>query len=67
MFPIFLFTILFPKNLCMPPPIPIEAITTKIDMKESVAEDVPIIEGEVIFDKINQYTYPENIVAIASM
>ena len=59
--------ILFPMN----PKIPLDMLKDAIDMKivdnDRTVEDVPIMEGVVIFDKINQKIYPENKRVIASI
>jgi hypothetical protein len=45
---------LCPKNRCTPLGIPSVPIAMKIEARETMVEEVPIISGLVIFDMINQ-------------
>lgn len=58
---------LFPKNRWTPLGTPTTAIATTIAESEIIVEDVPMISGVVIFDKINQKKYPKNTPAIESI
>ena len=45
---------IFPKNLCDPIGIPIDATDMKMTAREIREEEMPITSGVVIFDKIYQ-------------
>lgn len=62
-----LMLICFARNRCIPLDSPRAEIAMKIVAKEITAEAVPITEVGAIFDKINQYRYPENSMLIASI